>query len=191
LKLSLDNIISNSEEKAKKSNKALVSKGFSSHTQSENNWVTSKMIEEITSASLITSEDKHPIKSRKKRASLGRDNQIKTRLTDSEMVTFQKRVQKSGLSQGEYMRSAVLQGQIIVKEENYTDILLIDELALLRAEVGRQGGLLKMLIRPNEGQRELNPSEWNELISYIRQNEDIKNTLAKLEEEILNGHHHP
>lgn len=129
-------------------------------------------------------------KNRKTRASLGRCNQIKTRLTDAELVQFQRRLVKSGLPQGDYIREAILSGKIVIEDRSVADVAILDELALIRAELGRQGGLLKMIIRPNEGQRELSPGEWDELISAVRGFEKTKNDLSRLEVAILHGNHH-
>ena len=67
------------------------------------------------------------------------------------------------------------------------DITLLDELTKLRAELGRQGGLLKMIIKPNEGLRQLAPNEWAELTKTIRDMEAIKQRLIELEAKISNG----
>ena len=64
---------------------------------------------------------------------------------------------------------------------------MLDELAMIRAELGRQGGLLKMIIKPNEGQRELVPEEWTELIGTVRNLEKMKKRLSDLEARVQNG----
>lgn len=130
-------------------------------------------------------EEKKP----KKRKSLGRTNQIMTRLTDAELKTFQSRVKKSGLAQGEYLRSVALTGQVVINERSEIDIAILDELAKIRAELGRQGGLLKMVIKPNEGQRELAPEEWAELIGTVREMEKARDLVSKLEVKVANGNH--
>lgn len=128
-------------------------------------------------------------KIKRKRKSTGRTNQVMTRLTDTELVTLQRRVEKSGLAQGEYLRQAALCGQIVIVEQSVADVGLLDDLGLIRAELGRQGGLLKMIIKPNEGQRELKPAEWTELISWIRYQEKTKQQLSDLERKVLCGNH--
>ena len=132
-------------------------------------------------------EPEAPGKQRKKRKSLGRTNQIKTRLTDAEMVRFQRRLKKSGLAQGDFLRSAALTGQIVIEDHSVADVAMLDELAMIRAELGRQGGLLKMIIKPNEGQRELAPEEWAELIGAVRDMEKIKKRLSDLEVKVQHG----
>lgn len=136
---------------------------------------------------VLEPEPEAPAKQRKKRKSLGRTNQIKTRLTDAEMVQFQRRLKKSGLAQGDFLRSAALTGQIVIEDHSVADVAMLDELAMIRAELGRQGGLLKMIIKPNEGQRELAPEEWAELIGAVRDMEKIKKRLSDLEVKVQHG----
>lgn len=155
-------------------------------TELENRWAEETIAAELREHSPAAQEEETP---RRKRRSLGRVNQIKTRLTDAELAQFQRRVKKSGLSQGDFLRSAALTGKIVIQENNPTDIALIDELTLIRAELGRQGGMLKMIIKPNEGQRELTPEEWAELIGAIRYMEHTKDRLAQLEVKLTNGNH--
>ena len=105
-------------------------------------------LEEIVSAPLtiaehITSPAKPPQSSR------ARKNLIKTRLSDSEYRAFAARVKRSKLSASEFLRRAALTGRIVIPLHTELDVALLDELALLKADVGRIGGLLKMTIRPN------------------------------------------
>ena len=65
---------------------------------------------------------------------------------------------------------------------------LLDELELLKADVGRVGGLMKMTIRPNEGQRTLHPKEWEELLQIVRQVEQTAKRIAELEGRIADGY---
>ncbi len=158
-------------------------------TDIEHRWAMDKIIEEekeIRKAEKEAGEQPAPKVSskRKKRKSLGRTNQIMTRLTDSELTQFNRRVRKSGLAQGDFIRSAVLNGKIVIEENNVTDVAVLDELAMIRAELGRQGGMLKMIIKPNEGQRELTPDEWAELIGAIRDLDDMKKRFAALEGKV-------
>lgn len=166
----------------------------------ENRWAENVLAEEIKeieeeikqNEAIMENKEpapsEEPSKPKRKRKSMGRVNQIKTRLTDSELVQFQRRLQKSGMSQGDFIRQAVLTGQVTVREIDPTLIALLDEMERVRAELGRQGGMLKMLIRPNEGQRTLNPEEWDKLIAVIRYMEKTKDMIASLEVKV-NGHH--
>lgn len=144
-------------------------------------------LEEIVSAPLtiaehITSPAKPPQSSR------ARKNLIKTRLSDSEYRAFTVRVKRSKLSASEFLRRAALTGRIVLPLHTELDVALLDELALLKADVGRIGGLLKMTIRPNEGQRTLHPAEWEELLHAARQVEHMAKRLAALEVKITDGY---
>lgn len=147
----------------------------------------SLMLEEIVSAPLtiaehITSPAKPPQSSR------ARKNLIKTRLSDSEYRAFTARVKRSKLSASEFLRRAALTGRIVIPLHTELDVAMLDELALLKADVGRIGGLLKMTIRPNEGQRTLHPAEWEELLHAARQVERMAKRLAALEVKITDGY---
>ena len=161
-------------------------------TDVENRWAEAKLVEElkaieeeIQDANALLNEDRktksEDSKPRKKRSSLGRTNRVQIRLTDGELVEFQRRVKKSGLAQGEFLRSAALNGKIVIEERNAIDIAILDELALLRAELGRQGGLLKMITKPSAGIRSLRPDEWEELMNAIRELDSMKEKVSKLE----------
>lgn len=144
-------------------------------------------LEEIVSAPLtiaehITSPAKPPQSSR------ARKNLIKTRLSDSEYRAFTARVKRSKLSASEFLRRAALTGRIVIPLHTELDVAMLDELALLKSDVGRIGGLLKMTIRPNEGQRTLHPAEWEELLHAARQVEHMAKRLAALEVKITDGY---
>ena len=157
-------------------------KPYTPPSELENQWAEAKLIEElrkleseiqesekeIRDAETILTADKKTISDenqpRKKRKNLGRTNQLSTRVTDIELAEFHQRVEKSGLSQGEFIRNAILNEQIVIEERSAIDVAALDELALLRAELGRQGGLLKMITKPNIGMRTFRPDEWEELI---------------------------
>ena len=144
-------------------------------------------LEEIVSAPLtiaehITSPAKPPQSSR------ARKNLIKTRLSDSEYRAFTARVKRSKLSASEFLRRAALTGRIVIPLHTELDVAMLDELALLKVDVGRIGGLLKMTIRPNEGQRTLRPAEWEELLHAARQVERMAKRLAALEVKITDGY---
>lgn len=144
-------------------------------------------LEEIVSAPLtITEHVASPAKP--PQSSRARKNLIKTRLSDSEYRAFTARVKRSKLSASEFLRRAALTGRIVIPLHTELDVAMLDELALLKADVGRVGGLLKMTIRPNEGQRTLHPAEWEELLHAARQVERMAKRLAALEVKITDGY---
>lgn len=117
-----------------------------------------------------------------------RNNELHFWFSDAELKRFRTRVQRSGLNQSEFLRRAALTGRILVEDKNPISTAALDDLEQIRAELGRQGGMLKMVIKPNQGQRELHPEEWAELVRAIRYLEHTKDRLGKLE-EIINGDH--
>ena len=125
---------------------------------------------------------------RKPRKSCARTRLIKTRLSDSEHRAFCARVKRADLPASESLRRAALTGQIVIHTSTEWDMTLLDELELLKADVGRVGGLLKMTIRPNEGQRTLHPKEWEELLQIVRQAERTAKRVAELEGRIADGY---
>lgn len=144
-------------------------------------------LEEIVSAPLTIAEHiTSPAKP--SQSSRARKNLIKTRLSDSEYRAFTARVKRSKLSASEFLRRAALTGRIVIPLHTELDVAMLDELALLKADVGRIGGLLKMTIRPNEGQRTLHPAEWEELLHAARQVERMAKRLAALEVKITDGY---
>lgn len=177
----------------------------SAPTETENRWAEERLTEDlkeiqaeieeadalVASTQELAPEGTSEKKQRRKRKSSGRTNQIMTRLTDSELTQFQRRVKKSGLAQGEYLRSVALTGKVVIEEHSVADVALLEELALIRAELGRQGGLLKMVIKPNEGQRQLAPAEWDELIQTVRDMEKMKKRLSDLEVKVQHGNSDP
>lgn len=115
-----------------------------------------------------------------------RNNELHFWFSDAELKRFQVRVSRSGLNQSEFLRRAALTGRIVIEDRSPVSTAIMDDLELIRAELGRQGGMLKMVIKPNRGQRELRPEEWSELVQAIRYLEHTKDRLGKLEEK-LNG----
>ncbi len=121
---------------------------------------------------------------RKKVSGRRRPIEIHFFLSKEEFEHYRRRVARSGLSQSEFLRRAALTGRIQIEERSLSNMAILDELELLRAEIGRQGGLLKMVIKPNEGQRELAPDEWKELVQTIRDIEQLTKKLGKLGERL-------
>lgn len=118
-----------------------------------------------------------------------RPNQVHFYLSDEELIRLRRRVRLSGAIQSAFLRQAALNSKIIVDGADPSRIAILDELTAIRAELGRQGGMLKMVIKPNEGQRTLSPKEWDELIQAVRYLEHTKQRLSRFEEKY--GDHNP
>ena len=117
-----------------------------------------------------------------------RGNGILVRFTDSELVQLRKRVRQSGKNQSAFIREAALTGKIVKEEANPQQLPDSAEIHALWAEMGRVGGMLKMIIKPNEGLRELYPQEFLEVVKAIRYLERSSKRLKTLEAK-LNGNH--
>lgn len=170
-------------------------------SEEEHLWAEQKLTEDLHAAAEAVSQTEdqiddisapepieEPLPRKPRKNALLRCNQVITRMNDAELVHFLARVRKTGMTQSEYLRRVALNGRIVISEPAPETMALLDDLALIRAELGRQGGLLKMIIKPNEGQRELRPEEWDELIKAVRYLEHTKEYIARLEEHIDGNH---
>lgn len=117
-----------------------------------------------------------------------RGNGVLVRFTDSELVQLRKRVRQSGKNQSTFIREAALTGKIVQEDSNPKNTADSEELHALCAEMGRIGGMLKMIIKPNEGLREFYPQEFLEVVKAIRYLERSSKRLKTLEAK-LNGNH--
>lgn len=117
-----------------------------------------------------------------------RGNGILVRFTDSELVQLRKRVRQSGKNQSAFIREAALTGKIVQEDGNPKNTSDSEALHALYAEMGRIGGMLKMIIKPNEGLREFYPQEFLEVVKAIRYLERSSKRLKTLEAK-LNGNH--
>ena len=111
--------------------------------------------------------------------------------SEAEQRKLERRVEQSGLSKGVFIRKAALENPIVIdpeKEKLLSAVtMMTEELKYIHAELGRQGGLLKMAIKPNEGQRQAHPEEWNLL---VQTNHDLVRTqkLVWKTMEAVNGY---
>ena len=117
-----------------------------------------------------------------------RGNGVLVRFTDSELVQLRRRVRQSGKNQSTFIREAALTGKIVKEEDNPQQSPDSAEIHALWAEMGRIGGMLKMIIKPNEGLREFYPQEFLEVVKAIRYLERSSKRLKTLEAK-LNGDH--
>ncbi len=132
-------------------------------------------------------ESEAPATTNRGRTGQLRNRQIRVRMSENECARFYQRVQKSGLTQSDFIRKAILGERIAPPEDNSLLTNIDDTLHALSAEMGRQGGMLKMVVKPNKGQRELNPEEWEELCGAIRKLEYAQKEINHIR-EILYDH---
>lgn len=111
--------------------------------------------------------------------------------SEAEQRKLERRVEQSGLSKGVFIRKAALENPILIDPEKEKLLAAVTkmtaELKYIHAELGRQGGLLKMAIKPNEGQRQAHPEEWNLL---VQTNHDLVRTQRMVLKtmEAVNGY---
>ena len=120
-----------------------------------------------------------------------RNRQVMTRMTEREYTQFCRRLERSGLPQGEYLRRIALTGEITVIDQSELLTATMDMLSDIRTTLGKQSGLLKMVIRPNDGQRQLVSDEWSILIKTLRDIEKSMQAITDLKELVggtSNGH---
>ena len=111
--------------------------------------------------------------------------------SEAEQRKLERRVEASGLSKGVFIRKAALENPIVIDPEKEKLLAAVTkmtaELKYIHAELGRQGGLLKMAIKPNEGQCQAHPEEWNLL---VQTNHDLVRTqrIVLKTMEAVNGY---
>lgn len=117
-----------------------------------------------------------------------RDRQICVRYAEKEYKHLLRKVHSSGLGQGEYIRRMSLDGQVISRRIPECDDLVIEEIARIRAMLGRLGGLMMTIRNAYESQHIAYErlEDWMEASALILQ--QLKERVQFLEEK-LNGPH--
>lgn len=120
-------------------------------------------------------------KPKKKRVKTGRDNQVKTRLTDTEMQLFSERVKASGMKQGEFMRECLLHEEVHVRSLTEIDAQAFGKLMEMSSDLGRIGGLIKGTVMVNKDEfAVLTPTDKESLEALIRELNKVKDDLLKV-----------
>lgn len=129
-----------------------------------------------------------PVQKPKQTTSRKRNIDIHIKVSETEYAAFCKRLEQSGMTQTNFLLQAALNSQIVVdtsREEMCSQLKQMNEvLRDLRADVGKIGGLLKMVIKPNEGQRNLNPKEWDEFIHLVQSLRYLKKKMNRTMEAV-------
>lgn len=106
-----------------------------------------------------------------RQANRKRDCGVLVRFSETEFQLLKKRVARSGLSRSGYIRQVALEGRLPIQDRDETGKALsrfagaLDDLI---AELGRQGGLLKLGMKPNQDRKSQDPEGWRELVQLIR-----------------------
>ena len=112
-----------------------------------------------------------PTQSSVKRPNRRRPIDIHVRFSDSEAITLKKRVARSGMNLSEYIRLVALTGEPPERIPSETTVALREfttALDDLIAELGRQGGLLKLNMTENTEQQQRDPNGWGNVEKLIR-----------------------
>lgn len=106
-----------------------------------------------------------------KRPNRRRPIDIHVRFSDSEAMTLKKRVARSGMNLSEYIRLVALTGEPPRRMPSETTAALREfttALDDLIAELGRQGGLLKLNMTSNAELQQRDPTGWGNVEKLIR-----------------------
>ena len=113
-----------------------------------------------------------------------RTHQIKTRLSDDELDTFEMLVKASGLTQGEYIRGMVLNGCLEVTQTSLMDAQALEKLIALSAELGRVAGMIRKTVIVNKEFTVLSNTDMQQLEHHIRSLRKLQIYVQSLAEEI-------
>lgn len=111
-------------------------------------------------------------------------HQIKTRLSDEELETFDLLVMASGLPQGEYIRGMVLNGCVEVIHTSLVDARALETLMLMSTDLGRLAGMIRRTVIVNKEFAVLTPAEKDRLEEQLRQLRRLQSNIQTLAEEI-------
>ena len=112
-----------------------------------------------------------------------RDIDIHIKVTPQEYEEFRQRVEESGMTKTNYLIRCALQNkqvEAVSRDHILQEVQAITQmLQSLLADVGRQGGLLKMAVNPNREKQELCPEEWSSLIKAVQNQEKLKKKIER------------
>lgn len=115
-----------------------------------------------------------------KRQKLGRNHEVKTRLTEGELKLFRERVKKSRLKQGDFMRSILLNEEVHVHTLTEIDEQAFIKIMDIAADLGRIGGLIKGTVMANRDNFVvLTPESKEEFEKEIKELNKLKEDLQK------------
>lgn len=121
-----------------------------------------------------------------------RDCKVTVRFSDSEIMLLKKRVARSGMSLSWYIRHVALEGKLPVPDRDETGKALSRfsrELDDLIAELGRQGGMLKLGMKPNQERKTQDPEGWSDIVLLIRFLERYVRIFKEKLEQMGKGKH--
>lgn len=143
-------------------------------------WLSTEMPAEIRNILDVLPEEPN-------RSNAKRPHQIKTRLSDEELESFEILVQTSGLNQAEYIRGMVLNGSISVTKTSLVDAQTLEHLTALSGALGKLSGMIRMTVIANKEFKVLTAEEKNQLEHQLRSLRQLQSNIQALAEKIY-GH---
>lgn len=119
---------------------------------------------------------------------------IHVRFSESEIMILKKRVSRSGMNLSDYIRQVALNGELPGRDRSETAEVLREYTTLLddlTAELGRQGGMLKLNMKTNVELKQRDPSGWTNVEQLIRFLERYVRIFREKLEQIPGVRHSP
>lgn len=123
-------------------------------------------------------EEKKPKKARKK---LGRDIRKGARFTAEEWKNISEKIEKSGLPEGEFIRTALIKTKVVVKERTKNSEEILENTKEIKSEIGKIGGMIKQIMSKEEG---LSADEKENFFVALRSIQDMKLELQNIEKRM-------
>lgn len=123
----------------------------------------------------------------KEAGTVKRSHQIKSRLSDEELESFELLVKTSGLSQTDYIRGMVLNGTVEVTQTSLVDAQALEELTSVSSTLGKIAGMIRMTVITNKEFAVLTSNEKKQLEHQLRSLRHLQTYIQALAEKIY-GH---
>lgn len=140
-------------------------------------WLTTQMPTEIQEVLNVLPVEKDSAPGK-------RPHQIKTRLSDTELDSFEVLVKASGLSQADYIRGMVLHGSVNITQTSFTDAKTLETLIQLSADLGKIAGMIRKTIIVNKEFTVLTFEDKAHLEHQIRSLRQLQSYIQTLAEDI-------
>lgn len=118
-------------------------------------------------------------KKKTKRKKKNRNVDLHARFTQEEAEKIREDREKVGMKPGEYMRHRMLADVDFVVIERDLIAENTKEVILLKAEIGKIGGILKSCIKPNEGNPHLTEEDLAQIKSAVNSLEQLKGQIQR------------
>lgn len=113
-----------------------------------------------------------------------RPHQIKSRLSDKELESFEVLVKSSGLSQTDYIRGMVLNGTIEIAKTSLVDEKTLKTLLVLTTALGKIAGMLRNTMIVNQEFAVLTAEDKINLEHHLRSLRHLQSYIQSLAERI-------